>query len=289
MKSVRWAIVGMGVFATTATFAVAQSGAFGKLVDALTGEDAGGAERGSARAVGQSAEAFRWTGHLASGEELEIKGINGDVVVTRADGSEIEVVAEARGRRSDPSSVRIERVEHAGGITFCAVYPTPEGERANECTPGEGGRMNTNRNDVSVDFEVRLPADVDLVARTVNGEIVAEDLGGDVTAHTVNGDIEVSTAGFARAETVNGSIDVRMGAEEFAGGAEFSTVNGSITLDVADGVDADVHASWLNGGFESELPFTLEGRIGKRSARGVLGDGGPDLELQTVNGSIRIR
>ena len=53
--------------------------------------------------------------------------------------------------------------------------------------------------------------------------------------------------------------------------------------------DADVHASWLNGGFESDLPFTLDGRIGKRSARGILGDGGPELELQTVNGSISIR
>ena len=62
-----------------------------------------------------------------------------------------------------------------------------------------------------------------------------------------------------------------------------------ITLDVDDGADATVNASWLNGGFESDLPFTLDGRIGKRSARGVLGDGGPELELQTVNGSIRIR
>ena len=63
----------------------------------------------------------------------------------------------------------------------------------------------------------------------------------------------------------------------------------SITLDVADGVDANVMAQWLNGGFESEIPFTLDGRIGKRSARGVLGDGGPELSLETVNGSIRIR
>ena len=149
--------------------------------------------------------------------------------------------------------------------------------------------MSTQDNDVVVDFEIRLPADVELVARTVNGEIFADDLGADVTAHTVNGDIDISTEGFARAETVNGDIDVRMDAAEFASGADFSTVNGSITLDVADDVDADIDASWLNGSFESDLPFTLEGRIGRRSARGVLGEGGPELELQTVNGSIRIR
>ncbi len=283
MKSVRWAIIGLGVFITTGAFAFAQSGLFsgdGEAVSANLGV------RGSAA---QSAEDFRWSGRLAPGRTLEIKGINGDISVRGTEGARIEVVAEARGRRSDPSSVRIERVEHARGITFCAVYPTPEGKRANECAPGSEGRMNTERNDVTVDFEVLLPADLHLAARTVNGEVLAYDLGGDVRANTVNGDIEVSTDGFARAETVNGSIDVAMGASDFREGAEFSTVNGSITLDVDDEVDADVRASWLNGGFESDLPFTLEGRVGKRSARGVLGQGGAELVLQTVNGSIRIR
>jgi hypothetical protein len=238
---------------------------------------------------GRSAEDFRWTGRLPDGQLLEIKGVSGDIEVSRAAGAEVEVVAEARGRRSDPTTVRIERVEHGGGITFCAVYPTPEGERENYCAPGSEGRMNTRRNDVVVDFNIRLPAEADLVGRTVNGDIVALDLGGDVTANTVNGDIEISTEGFARAETVNGDIEIEMGRTAFAGGAEFSTVNGSIRLDVADGINANVSANWLNGGFESDLPFTLDGGLRRNSARGVLGDGGPELRLETVNGSISIR
>ena len=287
MKSVRWAIIAMGVFAATATYAVAQSGAFERLFGASGSERA--AEVGTEERHEQSAQDFRWRGTVRAGESLEIKGINGDITVTRADGAEIEVVAEARARRSDPASVRIERVEHRDGVTFCAVYPTPEGERQNRCGPGSGGRMSARDNDVVVDFEVRVPADVELVARTVNGDVRADDLGADVTANTVNGDIDVSTDGFARAETVNGDIDVRMGASDFGRGAEFSTVNGSITLDIDDDVNAEIDASWLNGGFDSELPFTLQGRLDRRSARGVLGEGGPRLELQTVNGSIRIR
>ena len=289
MKSVRWAIIGMGVFAATATFAVAQSGAFERLARAIGSDEVSVAANQGGAGTGEAAQDFRWAGRLDAGEAIEIKGINGDISVTRASGSEIEVVAEARGRKSEASTVRIERVDHADGITFCAVYPTPEGERVNECAPGSAGRMNTRNNDVSVDFEIRLPANLDFIGRTVNGEVFADGLGGDVTAETVNGDIEVSTEGFARAETVNGDIDIEMGASDFSEGAGFSTVNGSITLDVADGVDADVDASWLNGGFESDLPFTLDGRIGKHSARGMLGDGGPTLELETVNGSIRIR
>ncbi len=70
--------------------------------------------------------------------------------------------------------------------------------------------------------------------------------------------------------------------------AEKSTVNGSISLDVDDDIDADLEASWLNGDFESDIPFALSGRMSRGQASGVLGDGGADLELSTVNGSIRI-
>jgi hypothetical protein len=44
-------------------------------------------------------------------------------------------VATKHGRRSDPAEVEIEVVEHAGGVTICAVYPSP-GSRPNECRQG---------------------------------------------------------------------------------------------------------------------------------------------------------
>lgn len=238
----------------------------------------------------EAAEDFRWTGRLASGDELEIKGINGDIIVEPARGNEVTVTAQARGRRSDPESVRIERVEHANGVTFCAVYPTPERAREeNRCAPGSAGRMNTHNNDVEVTFTIQVPAGVSFIGNTVNGEIEAFDLENDLELMTVNGDVELSTTGFAEAETVNGSIDARMGEMDRIGGARFSTVNGSIDLDVPNGIDADVDASWLNGGFDSDIPLRINGRMSRKSAQGVFGDGGPDLELETVNGSIRIR
>ena len=61
-----------------------------------------------------------------------------------------------------------------------------------------------------------------------------------------------------------------------------------LTLVVDDGLDATVDAAWLNGGLETDLPFMVQGRMGRRSAQGTLGDGGPTLSLRTVNGSIRI-
>lgn len=278
-----WAALGI-----TAALLGAQTGLLARSVDAIQ-SIVGGSANAVARGAGQSAEDFRWTGRLDAGASLEIKGVNGSITVGPASGDEVVVVAEARARRSDPGSVRVERVEHERGITFCAVYPTPEGKRENHCAPGSEGRMSTDRNDVRVDFVVEVPPGVELIGRTVNGDVEALGLGGDVTAVTVNGGIEISTTGFARAETVNGSIRASVGSAELREGAAFSTVNGSITLDLPDEIDADVDASWLNGSFESALPFTLQGRVSRRSARGTLGDGGPRLELETVNGSIRIR
>ncbi len=237
----------------------------------------------------QGADGFRWTGRLADGKTLEIKGVNGPILVEAASGSEIEVTTEARGDRSDPSTVRIVRVESGDGVTFCALYPTPAGRRDNQCAPGSGGRMNTSRNDVEVTFHVRLPAGPRFRGRTVNGRIEATHLANDVDVGTVNGDVDVSTSGFAEASTVNGSIEAAVGRTDPEHGLTFKTVNGSITLDVPDDVNADVSARWVNGGLDTALPLTLKGRLTRQAAQGVLGRGGPTLTLSTVNGSIRLR
>lgn len=237
----------------------------------------------------QVADGFSWRGSIDSGDVLEIKGVNGPIVVERASGSQIEVTAQAEGRRSDPRTVTIVQVEHAGGITLCAVYPTPEGERENYCAPGDDGHMNLERNDVEVSFHVTLPEGVTFHGRTVNGDVEAMGLDSDVRLTTVNGDVDLSTTGRAEATTVNGSIEAAFGNADIREELTFSTVNGSITLDVPDDIDADLDASWLNGELESDLPFTLQGGMRKDGARGVLGEGGPLLSLTTVNGSIHLR
>lgn len=240
---------------------------------------------------GQTASAddpFRWAGTLADGQVVEIRGVNGPVEAVPSSGDRVVVTAEKSARRSDPDEVRVVVVEHDEGMTFCAVYPTPSGERENRCGSGDDYRSSVRNNDVSVHFRVEVPAGVRLDIRTVNGDVDAQELVSDVSARTVNGDVEVTTRGFARAQTVNGSITAAMG-RWMPEGAEFETVNGSIELDLPDDVDADLDASWVNGGLDSDLPLMVDGRVGRRSVQGRLGDGGPDLDIKTVNGSIRIR
>ena len=97
-----------------------------------------------------------------------------------------------KGRKSDPAQVKVEVVEHAGGVTLCAVYPAPDG-RENTCAPGKGGRMNVRDNDVNVEFHVKVPAGVRFVGRTVNGGISGSGLTADAEAETVNGGVDLDS------------------------------------------------------------------------------------------------
>lgn len=244
------------------------------------------AVRSSAPAIQQGD--FRWTGRLARGQTLEVRGINGQVRVEAASGSEAEVLATKSARRSDPADVDIVVVPHDGGVTICAVYPAVNG-RDNECLPGGGGRNNTRDNDVKVEWTVRLPDGVNLGAHSVNGDVTVRDVTGRVDASTVNGDVDVSTRGVAEASTVNGSIRAALGRADWTGTMSFHTVNGGITLEVPGNFAANVEAKTVNGSIETDFPITVRGRFGSRTLRGTIGEGGRDLEIETVNGSIRLR
>ena len=235
------------------------------------------------------AEDFRWSGAIARGKVLEIKGVNGGIEAGPASGSEVEVTARKSGRRSDPSEVEIKVVEHGGGVTICAVYPNPSDERPNECQPGSGGRMNTRNNDVKVEFTVRVPEGVRFVGRTVNGGVEAEGLAADSEVYSVNGTVTVTSSGLARAQTVNGSITAAMGRADWSGPLELKTVNGTITVELPASTSARVEASTVNGGIDTDFPLTVTGRFGPRHVSGTIGSGGRDLTLETVNGGIHIR
>jgi hypothetical protein len=231
---------------------------------------------------------FHWRGQLTSGQAIEIKGVNGDVRATPSSSGDVEVTATRTARRSNPADVRIEVVPHAGGVTICAVYPSTPGREPNRCEAGAGGKSSTRDNDTVVHFDVRVPYGVRFVGRTVNGEISGESLQADVEAHTVNGSVKLATTGSAVANTVNGSVNVTMGRADWPNDANFKTVNGGITLTLPTVLDAELRADTLNGSIVSDFPITVTGELSPRRLYGRIGNGGHDLRLSTVNGSIRL-
>jgi hypothetical protein len=237
-----------------------------------------------------SAQDFEWNGRVQSGDVLEIEGVLGDIRAVAASGNEVEVSAEVREhRRGYAEDIRFEVVEHSGGVTICALYPTSRRARHdNECRPGGRTRNSTNDIDVEVNFTVHVPAGVDFMGHTVNGGIDVNSLSGNVDVRTVNGSIDVSTSGYAEANTVNGDIDAAIGNPNWDGMLEFETVNGSITVELPDGIAADVTASTVNGAIDTDFPLTVQGRFSHRRLSGSIGGGGERISLTTVNGSVSL-
>ncbi len=237
---------------------------------------------------------FRWNGNVAPGSAVEVKNINGEIVADLASGSEVQVIAQKRARKSDVNSVQIKVVPHAGGVTICALYPTEDGGYTN-CGSGdsdEGRKEGSNtirNNDVSVEFTVHIPASVNFVGKSVNGGISVSGLNGNVDAKTVNGSIKISTSGYAEAATVNGEISAKLGTADWPKALSFKTVNGGINLDLPAGLGASVEAQTLNGSINSDFPLTITEQKGKKHIRGTIGAGGRDLMLKTLNGSINLR
>lgn len=258
----------------------------------------------SVAAQRRTAETFVWQGQVAAGRTLAIKGVNGPVRAVAGSGSTARVEAIRSGRRSDPEEVEIVVLEHSDGVTVCAVYPSTV-LRRNVCAPGDAGSLNANNNDVQVEFQVTVPTGVNFTARTTNGSVTAAGVEARVQAYTTNGDVEiaggsqavvrttngsvaVNTRGMAEARTTNGRITARIGALDGGTPLRFSTTNGSITLALPDGINANIDARTTNGRIESEFPVTVQGRLGRNSLSGTIGAGGQLIEAHTTNGGIRL-
>ncbi len=213
-------------------------------------------------------DTFHWSGRVPPGQLIEVRGINGSIHAAPAVGPEVDVIAYRNGHRLDEADIKVQVVEHDGGVTICAVYPSPN-------------------NDVSIDFTVRVPKGVRFLARTVNGLVEANALDAYTEAHSVNGSLRLSTAGTAQGETVNGSIVASVG--RITEALKFSTVNGGITVEMPRGTGAEVHANTVHGKIATDFPISVRGRLIGKRVDGPIGQGGPQLRLETVNGSINLR
>ena len=102
---------------------------------------------------------------------------------------------------------------------------------------------------------------------------------GSVTADGLAGQVELST--------VNGSVKAAFA--QLKKSVSLKSVNGSVTVALPPETNAKVSAHTLTGGINSD--FALQAKkhfpIGQ-NLDGKLGEGGPAVNLSTVNGAIRI-
>jgi hypothetical protein len=232
-----------------------------------------------------SDDEFDWSGTIAQGDQIEIKGVQGSITASGTSGGQVEVHARKSGTQDDPAEVTIEVVQHAGGVTICAIYPDVPGQDPNECLPGLQGNNSTQNNDVQVAFTVSVPAGVVFVGRNIAGAVVANDLESEALVSTVAGNVTVETTEIADASTVAGNITASIGRADWGRGLAFTTVSGSVDVEVPSNTNANVSANTASGTITSDFPLSGTGGL----QTGTLGTGGPLVTLISISGNIRLR
>ncbi len=127
-------------------------------------------------------------------------------------------------------------------------------------------------------------------AHTLNEPIRLSDVEGAIRAESINGRIELDRIRSADVEcsTVGGAVDYR-GELRDGGSYHFSSHNGDLDVAVPAGAGAAVSVSTYSGGFESSFPVQLERGMRARRFAFTIGSGGADLELESFQGTIRLR
>jgi len=218
---------------------------------------------------------------LNDGGRFSISNVNGSIVVTGGKGDNVEIVATKKAdNQKDLDKIEIDISHSASEI----VVETELGESSHWYSHGN--------NSGEVKFEVIVPVGTQLDSvETVNGQLSISGVSGKVVAESVNGDLDIrDLAGDVGLSTVNGNIDAEFTRLEDQQRVKVETVNGRVTIHLPENADVEISADTLNGGINGS-DFGLEtdkGFIGS-DLNGNIGAGSARLNIDTVNGAIKIR
>lgn len=221
---------------------------------------------------------------IKQGGRVSVDNINGNVTVIGGSGSTVEVTALKKAGTQ----------EYLEGLKII-IDDSPDAVRIETDHPNRSGMgkwFDWGDSSGSVTYTLHVPSHVELDAiESVNGDLEISGVNALVKASTVNGDIRArDLVSDANVETVNGTIEASFARFDGNQKADCETVNGRLIVHLPDNADARVSAETINGGIDGK-DFGLatnKGFVG-RDLDGSIGSGSARLQLNTVNGAIKIR
>ena len=237
---------------------------------------------------------------------LDVRAITGSIRVIAADVQTVEIeVRRITRARSDAdlrdaerdvtldfvdNDARLRAVVRDAGQVVC-------GE------PSNHGRTWPSRYEVAFEFTVRVPRRTNLQLCAMNGdEIRVEGTDGEFDIKHLNGRITMrNIRGGGSAETLNGPVTVAF-AEAPRSATWLKTLNGDVEATFPAALSADFllktrHGALLTDFDVQVLPAPVaaaERRNGKfvyrsnDAARVRVGQGGPEISMETMNGDVRV-
>ncbi len=285
-------------------------------------------------AVSTAAMAQSHTEKISKEVQFEKKGpqntimifnINGDVTVTGYAGDKIIIEAEKIIRAKTDArlekgkeQIQIGILDRADSILVfvegvCNSFGKQDrrnnnrrmngyGYNWNNCN-GRGNDCNRLEFDYVMNFTIKVPNNIHVVASTVNdGDVVLENVTGSVMADNVNGSIRLTNiAGATYASTINGDVDLDY-SKNPNGDSRYYSLNGDINANFIKGLAANVAFESFNGNLYTNIDKleTLPAMM-KESKKGdgirykiggnryKIGAGGVLLDFETFNGNAYIK
>jgi hypothetical protein len=226
--------------------------------------------------AGDVRDDIRQTYELSPGARVELVGLNGSVRIETSDTKTAEVYIERTASsqealdcrkvyiEADSNSLRI-RGEKGNGGFFSRFFGPSAVERVT----------------------LKLPRQISLQAKGVNGSFLTTDIDGPVEVAGVNGRVQIASAtGTAAFKGINGNLVVGLKKLD-QDGVTLSGINGNIDLQFGPEVNADFDAHGMNGRVISDLPNVSIDKTKRGNYSARIGNGGTGITANGINGNIR--
>ncbi|MFN0087959.1 MAG: DUF4097 family beta strand repeat-containing protein [Blastocatellia bacterium] len=215
---------------------------------------------------------------LSPGANVRVSGINGWVRIETGETDKAEIQIHIRA--SDREAIDRRPIIIENTATSLAVFT--EQDR-------EGRKWGWDRGWVRHEVTLRLPRQINLKVSSVNGPVTAGALTGAVTVSSVNGRVNIEQAGTVTSLTsINGHTSVAMSRIQEAG-LNISSINGGVEVALPQSTNAQIEVRSVNGGIDTDLPITVIGEMRRGQLHGTLGQGGPKINIVSVNGGVNLK
>jgi len=220
-------------------------------------------------------ETFKQTYPLAADGVVSVENVNGSVEITAWDRPEVALEAV----KSAPDDEDLKRIH-------VVIEAAPSRLSIKTQYEKKHSFFGDSRGDVA--YKLMIPAGASLKGvDVVNCDVIVRGVKGATDLHSVNGKIDATgLAAAGKLSTVNGSIVAQF--DRVADKISLESVNGSCRLEVPKDAGFELRASSVNGSTSCSLPVTLE-KSGHHNLRGTVGAGGPEVSLESVNGSLEVK
>lgn len=219
---------------------------------------------------------IRQTYELSPGARVELLGLNGNVRIETSETSTADVYIE----RSAPSQEALDRRKVT--VEAYANSLRIRGERSDS-----GFFSRFFGKSAGERVTLKLPRQISLYVKGVNGSFVTTDIDGAVEVAGINGKVHVANAvGRATFKGINGNMVVGLKKLD-QDGVTLSGINGNIELQFGSEVNADFDARGMNGRVVSDLPNVSIDKSKRGSYWARIGTGGSGITAKGINGNIR--